>query len=98
IVPSRGALPLTPSLCQTSTSYNATARRAAAAYSARVPQLRVNTVNMNDQSRTQMTAFKSDFLNVLQSRGFIHQISDPDSLGALAARGALGPYIGFHWP
>jgi len=31
-----------------------------------------------------MTAFKSDFLNVLQSRGFIHQISDPDSLDALA--------------
>ena len=34
-----------------------------------------------------MTAFKSDFLNVLQSRAFIHQISDPDSLDALAARG-----------
>src|ERR1700682_6217811 len=42
-----------------------------------------------------MTAFKSDFLNVLQSRGFIHQISDPDSLEALAARGELTAYIGF---
>src|SRR5271168_4957713 len=42
-----------------------------------------------------MTAFKSDFLNVLQERGFIHQISDPDSLDALAARGALTAYIGF---
>src|SRR5712691_4540329 len=42
-----------------------------------------------------MTAFKSDFLNVLQSRGFIHQISDPDSLDALAARGELVAYIGF---
>jgi tyrosyl-tRNA synthetase len=42
-----------------------------------------------------MTAFKSDFLNVLQSRGFIHQISDPDSLDALAARGELTAYIGF---
>jgi tyrosyl-tRNA synthetase len=42
-----------------------------------------------------MTAFKSDFLNVLQSRGFIHQISDPDSLDTLAARGELVAYIGF---
>jgi tyrosyl-tRNA synthetase len=42
-----------------------------------------------------MTAFKSDFLNVLQERGFIHQISDPDSLDALAARGELTAYIGF---
>src|ERR1700694_5941562 len=42
-----------------------------------------------------MTAFKSDFLNVLQGRGFIHQISDPDSLDALAARGELVGYIGF---
>ena len=42
-----------------------------------------------------MTAFKSDFLNVLQSRGFIHQISDPESLDALAAKGELTAYIGF---
>jgi hypothetical protein len=39
-----GALPLTPSLYQTSTSYNATARGAAAAYSAMVPQLVKNSV------------------------------------------------------
>ncbi len=42
-----------------------------------------------------MTAFKSDFLNVLQSRGFIHQISDPGSLDALAGKGELVAYIGF---
>ena len=42
-----------------------------------------------------MTAFKSDFLNVLQGRGFIHQISDPESLDALAAKGELTAYIGF---
>jgi tyrosyl-tRNA synthetase len=42
-----------------------------------------------------MTAFKSDFLNVLQQRGFVHQISDPDSLDALAARRELVAYIGF---
>jgi tyrosyl-tRNA synthetase len=42
-----------------------------------------------------MTAFKSDFLNVLSSRGFVHQISDPESLDALAARRELTAYIGF---
>jgi tyrosyl-tRNA synthetase len=42
-----------------------------------------------------MTAFKSDFLNVLQSRGFIHQVSDTGSLDALAAKGELVGYIGF---
>ncbi len=42
-----------------------------------------------------MTAYKSDFLNVLQSRGFIHQISDPDSLDALAAKGEAVAYVGY---
>jgi tyrosyl-tRNA synthetase len=42
-----------------------------------------------------MVAFKSDFLNVLQDRGFIHQISDPESLDALAAKRELTAYIGF---
>lgn len=42
-----------------------------------------------------MTAFKSDFLNVLQTRGFIHQVSDPDSLDALAARGDAVAYVGY---
>src|ERR1700737_1504711 len=42
-----------------------------------------------------MTAFKSDFLKMLQNRGFIHQISDPDSLDALAAKGELVGYSGF---
>ena len=34
-----------------------------------------------------MTAFKSDFLNILRERGFIHQCSDFDGLDALAAKG-----------
>jgi tyrosyl-tRNA synthetase len=42
-----------------------------------------------------MTAFRSDYLNVLQSRGFIHQISDPESLDALATKRELVAYIGF---
>jgi tyrosyl-tRNA synthetase len=42
-----------------------------------------------------MSAYKSEFLNVLQSRGFIHQISEPEALDALAARGPITGYIGF---
>ncbi|MGO4716163.1 tyrosine--tRNA ligase [Bradyrhizobium sp. 2TAF24] len=42
-----------------------------------------------------MTAFKSDFLNVLQSRGFIHQVSEPEALDALAQKGRITGYIGF---
>ncbi|MBL8596694.1 MAG: tyrosine--tRNA ligase [Devosia sp.] len=39
--------------------------------------------------------FKSDFLNVLDQRGFIHQISDPDGLDALAAKGPVTGYVGY---
>ncbi|MHB8271548.1 tyrosine--tRNA ligase [Bradyrhizobium sp.] len=42
-----------------------------------------------------MTAFKSDFLNVLQERGFIHQCSDAAGLDALAARGEATAYVGY---
>jgi tyrosyl-tRNA synthetase len=42
-----------------------------------------------------MTAFKSDFLNVLQERGFIHQCSDFEGLDALAARGEATAYVGY---
>jgi tyrosyl-tRNA synthetase len=42
-----------------------------------------------------MTQFKSEFLNTLQDRGFIHQCSDNDGLDALAAAKKLVAYIGF---
>jgi tyrosyl-tRNA synthetase len=42
-----------------------------------------------------MTAFKSDFLNVLQERGFIHQCSDFEGLDALAAKGEATTYVGY---
>jgi tyrosyl-tRNA synthetase len=42
-----------------------------------------------------MTAFKSDFLNILQSRGFIHQCSDFEGLDALAAQGQATAYVGY---
>src|SRR6187455_3868465 len=42
-----------------------------------------------------MTAFKSDFLNILQERGFIHQCSDFEGLDALAAKGEATGYVGY---
>jgi tyrosyl-tRNA synthetase len=42
-----------------------------------------------------MSQFKSDFLNILSERGFIHQISDPEGLDAAAKAGTITGYIGF---
>jgi tyrosyl-tRNA synthetase len=42
-----------------------------------------------------MTKYKSDFLRVLDERGFIHQISDPEGLDALAAKGPITGYVGY---
>ncbi len=42
-----------------------------------------------------MSAYKSDFLNVLAERGFIHQVSEPDALDRLARSETITAYIGF---
>jgi len=42
-----------------------------------------------------MAKFKSDFLRVLDERGFIHQISDPEGLDTLAATGKITGYVGY---
>ena len=42
-----------------------------------------------------MTTYKSDFLNILSERGFIHQVSEPDVLDAKAAAGQITAYIGY---
>ncbi|MEO9168135.1 MAG: tyrosine--tRNA ligase [Aestuariivirga sp.] len=42
-----------------------------------------------------MATYKSDFLNTLSDRGFIHQCSDFVGLDALAAKGEAVGYIGF---
>jgi len=42
-----------------------------------------------------MSEFKSDFLNVLSQRGFIHQASDVEGLDALAAKGQATAYVGY---
>jgi tyrosyl-tRNA synthetase len=42
-----------------------------------------------------MNTYKSDFLNVLATRGFVHQISEPEALDALARSSTITGYIGF---
>jgi tyrosyl-tRNA synthetase len=42
-----------------------------------------------------MSGFKSQFLNTLSQRGFIHQCSDFEGLDALAARGGVIGYVGY---
>src|SRR5947209_7290000 len=42
-----------------------------------------------------MSTYKSDFLNVLASRGFIHQVSEPEALDARARTSPITAYIGF---
>ena len=42
-----------------------------------------------------MSTYKSEFLNTLANRGYIHQCSDATGLDALAAQGDVVAYIGF---
>lgn len=42
-----------------------------------------------------MTEYRSDLLRLLESRGYIHQITDAEGLDKLAAAGVMPGYIGF---
>ncbi|MCS6780166.1 MAG: tyrosine--tRNA ligase [Geminicoccaceae bacterium] len=42
-----------------------------------------------------MRAFRSDFLNELASRGYIHQLSEPEALDELFLRERVTAYVGF---
>jgi tyrosyl-tRNA synthetase len=42
-----------------------------------------------------MSAYKSDFLHILASRGFIHQVSEPEALDTRARNSKITAYIGF---
>jgi len=44
---------------------------------------------------TSAPVFKSDFLQTLQARGYLHQISHPEELDQAAAAGVVAAYIGF---
>jgi tyrosyl-tRNA synthetase len=48
-----------------------------------------------DLSENEMSKFKSDFLRVLDERGFIHQVSDPEGLDAAAKSGRITAYVGY---
>src|SRR6202049_2713716 len=41
-----------------------------------------------------MSAYKSELLRVLEARGFIHQVSEPEALDKPARDGRLPAYIG----
>ena len=42
-----------------------------------------------------MSEFQSDLLRLMEERGYVHQITDPKGLDALAARQVVPGYIGF---
>src|SRR3546814_11298917 len=42
-----------------------------------------------------MSEFQSDLLRLLETRGYIHQITDAEGLDALAAKQIVPGYIGF---
>ncbi len=42
-----------------------------------------------------MTTYTSDFLRVLDERGLIHQVSDPEGLDALCRQGTQTAYVGY---
>ncbi len=42
-----------------------------------------------------MTTYKSDFLNVLDQRGLIHQVSDAQALDAACCKGPVTAYVGY---
>ncbi|ACI93115.1 tyrosyl-tRNA synthetase [Afipia carboxidovorans OM5] len=42
-----------------------------------------------------MTVYKSDFLNVLEQRGLIHQISDAEGLDDACTKGPITAYVGY---
>jgi len=44
---------------------------------------------------TSQPAFKSEFLRVLQSRGYVHQITHPTELDEACVAGPIVAYIGF---
>jgi len=42
-----------------------------------------------------MPEARSDFLREIETRGYLHQCTDPEGLDALAAAGRIAAYIGF---
>ena len=49
----------------------------------------------SSESQMSETEFKSEFLQTMQARGFIHQITHPGELDAACLGGPIRAYIGF---
>ena len=64
-------------------------------YTHRRPDGIVRARAMTNKQNSRMSTYKSEFLNVLAARGFIHQVSEPETLDALAHSSAITAYIGF---
>ena len=61
----------------------------------RLPVLDAASSNSESRSMSAPASFKSEFLQTLQARGYIHQVTHPDELDAAAAGGVVTAYVGF---
>lgn len=59
------------------------------------PVLDAPSAKSESRAMSAAASFKSEFLQTLQARGYIHQITHPDELDAAAAGGIVTAYIGF---
>ena len=59
------------------------------------PVLDAPSAKSESRAMSAPASFKSEFLQTLQARGYIHQITHPDELDAAAASGIVTAYIGF---
>jgi tyrosyl-tRNA synthetase len=55
----------------------------------------ISLAHINDERIYVMAQYKSDFLNVLEQRGLIHQISDAENLDKKLSEGMQTAYCGF---
>ncbi|WP_426031513.1 tyrosine--tRNA ligase [Caulobacter sp. DWP3-1-3b2] len=59
------------------------------------PVLDARSPELESRAMSAAASFKSEFLQTLQARGYIHQITHPDELDAAAAGGIITAYVGF---
>src|SRR5262245_60267918 len=75
----RSVLPIRPFLCMFASIFVQQTRR----------------LRRSSGAPSPMARYKSDFLNILDERGFVHQCSDFEGLDALAAKREVVAYVGY---
>jgi tyrosyl-tRNA synthetase len=55
----------------------------------------IDALTLSEAEFDIMPAFRSDFLNILSERGFIHQLTDAETLDVRASAGKITAYTGF---